>query len=196
MPGTAPFQLMNGPFEVWIFDIPAAGTTEPAPDVANAPAGNWTLLGTSGDKDITEDGIMVRMEQDVSKFRGLGSIATRKMFRNSMDVVVEFTLADASIENYARAMNQATVDLTSHRRRIDLIMTTQVAQFSLLIRGDDRSPYGASWNTQWWIPRCSHDAPLETKYVKGEPVGLAYRFTALVDDTDDLGYIESQDENS
>ena len=188
-----PFQLMNGPFEVWIAD-----PVELSPDVATPSAsiaGNWELLGVSGDKDITEDGITITVEQDVTKFRGLGSIATRKMFRNSQDVVVSFTLADASIENYARALDDATIDMDSHRRRIQLLMSSDVAQFSLLIRGDGKSPYG-DFNTQWWLPRASHDAPLETKYVKGEPVGLAYRWTALVDDDYDLGFLESQDEAS
>lgn len=186
----APFQLMNGPFSVYIAD-----TVELAPEITVPPAGNWALLGVSGDKDITEDGIMLRMEQTVNKFRGLGSIATRKMFRTEQDIVIEFTLADASIENYARVFNDATIDLTSWRRRIQLLMTADVAQFSLLVRGDGKSPYGA-FNTQWWIPRASHDANIETKIVKGEPIGLAYRWTALVDDDYDLGWMESQDEES
>lgn len=189
----APYQLMNGPFEVY-----TAPVVEIHPDVATPKAsisGNWTLLGVSGDKDITEDGITIMVEQEVSKFRGLGSIATRKMFRTSQDVVISFTLADASIENYSDALDGNPVQNLEWRRRIQLLMSADVSQLSLLIRGDGKSPYG-EFNTQWWIPRASHDAPLETKYVKGEPVGLAFRFTALVDDTYDLGHLESQDEAS
>ncbi len=190
---TEPYQLMNGPFEVYV-----ATPVVLAPDIA-IPAASidaaWTLLGVDGDKDITEEGIKVLVEQDVTKFRGLGSVATRKMFRNSQDVTVQFVLADASVENYARALNDATVNLDSHRRLIDLLMTADVAQFSLLIRGDDRSPYGA-YNSQWWIPRASHDANIETVYVKGVPVGLAYSFVALDDSTYGLGTYESQDETS
>lgn len=188
-----PYQLMNGPFEVW-----TAPTVEIHPDVATPSAsigGNWTLMGISGDKDITEDGITIMVEQDVQKFRGLGSIATRKMFRTSQDVVISFTLADASIENYSDALDLNPVSNLEWRRRIQLLMSADVAQQSLLIRGDGKSPYG-DFNTQWWIPRASHDAPLETKIVKGEPIGLAFRFTALVDDTYDLGHLESQDEAS
>ncbi len=190
---TAPFQLMNGPFEVYVSD-----TVElpPSPALPKASiAGNWSLLGVSGDKDITEDGISVIMEQDVATWRGLGSVAARKMFRNSQDIIVTFVLADAGIENYAHAMNEAAINLDEQRRRINLLMTADVAQQSLLIRGDDRSPYGA-FNTQWWIPRASHDAQLETVYVKGAPVGLQYRWTALDDTTYGLGWLESQDEAS
>ena len=188
-----PYQLMNGPFEVYV-----AEPVVLAPDIAIAAAdidAAWTLLGVDGDKDITEEGVKVLIEQAVTKFRGLGSVATRKMFRTSQDVTIQFTLADASIENYARALNNADINLDSHRRLIDLLMTADVAQFSLLIRGDDRSPYGA-FNSQWWIPRASHDANVETVYVKGEPVGLAYNFVALDDSTYGLGTLESQDETS
>ena len=188
-----PYQLMNGPFEVYV-----AEPVVLAPDIAIAAAdidAAWTLLGVDGDKDITEEGVKVLIEQAVTKFRGLGSVATRKMFRTSQDVTIQFTLADASIENYARALNNADINLDSHRRLIDLLMTADVAQFSLLIRGDDRSPYGA-FNSQWWIPRASHDANVETVYVKGEPVGLAYSFVALDDSTYGLGTYESQDETS
>ncbi len=191
---TAPYQLMNGPFEVLISNAPVIL----APDIA-IPSGSidaaWSLLGVDGDKDVTEDGIKVLLDQEISKFRGLGSLAVRKMFRTTQDVNVEFVLADASIENYARALNDATINLDSHRRLIDLLMTSDVAQYSLLIRGDDRSPYGA-FNTQWWLPRCSHDASMETVYVKGEPVGLKYNFVALHDSTYVLGTLESQDETS
>ena len=188
-----PFQLMNGPFEVYV-----ATPVVLAPDIAIPSASidaAWSLLGVDGDKDITEDGVKVLIEQDVSKFRGLGSVSARKLFRNSQDVTIQFVLADASIENYARALNDADINLDSHRRLINLLMTSDVAQFSLLIRGDDRSPYGA-FNTQWWIPRASHDASLETVYVKGEPVGLAYNFVALDDSVNGLGTLESQDEVS
>lgn len=189
----APFQLMNGPFQVYV-----ATPVVLAPDIAIPSASidaAWSLLGVAGDKDVTEDGIKVTGEQDVTKWKGLGSTATRKMFRTSQDIVVAFTLADASIENYARAFNGAAVDLDSHRRLINLLMTSDVTQFSLLIRGDDRSPYG-EFNTQWWLPRVSHDANIETVYVKGQPVGLAYNFTALDDETYGLGTLESQDETS
>ncbi len=185
-----PFHLMNGPFEVW-----AADPVEAAPDIAATPAGNWVVIGVAGDQDISEAGIIVRVEQDVSSWKGLGALPTRKQFRTSQDIVVEFTVADATMEAYAHALNEATIDSTSWRRRIDLLMTSEVAQQSLLVRGDGKSPYG-DFNTQWWIPRASHSAPVETVYVKGEPVGLKFTFTAILDDTDDIGFIESQDEAS
>lgn len=189
----APYQLLNGPANVYFAD-----PVELPPDVATATAdiaGNWTLFGTAGDEDITEAGVKITGEQDVSKFRGLGSIGTRKMFRSSQDVMIEFVLADASMEYMARAFNEATIDLASHRREIQLQMTADVAQVSLLVRVD-KSPYGDDWNSQWWFPRCSHDANIETVYVKGEPVGLRFRYTALVDDDYGIGFYTAQDEAS
>ncbi len=84
---TAPYQLMNGPFSVYI-----ATPVVLAPDIAIPEASldaAWSLLGVDGDKDITEEGVKVLIEQDVQKFRGLGSVAARKMFRTSQDVTAQ-----------------------------------------------------------------------------------------------------------
>ena len=182
-----PYQLMNGPFAVYIAD-----PVELPPDIDNAPTGNWELLGVSGDKDITEEGISINMEQAISWFRGLGSTAPRKGFRTTEDLIVSFTLADASVENYARAFNDAAIELGGNHRRIALLQGAEVAQFSLLIYGDGKSAYG-DFNSLFWLPRCSHDANLETKIVKGEPIGLAYKFHALIDDTYGLGRFDMGD---
>lgn len=186
-----PYQLMNGPFAVYIADI--ADPVELPPDIDKAPAGNWALLGLGGDKDITEEGISVNMDQVIAWFRGLGSTAPRKGFRTSEDLIVTFTLADASVENFARAFNDATIDLSGNQRRIELLQGSEVAQFSLLIYGDGKSAYG-DFNSFWWLPRCSHDAPLEAKIVKGEPIGLQYRWHVLDDDDYGIGRFDMGDE--
>lgn len=189
----APYQLLNGPVDVYFAD-----PVELPPDVATPAAsigGNWTIFGTAGDKDITEDGVKIMGEQDVNEFVGFGAIGTRKMFRSNQHVRIEFSLADISVEYLARAFNEATVNLDSHRRRMELLMDASVDQVSLLIRGD-KSPYGEGWNSQWWFPRASHDSNIEVTYVKADPVMLHFRFTALVDDDYGFGFYEAQDEAS
>jgi len=182
-----PFQLMNGPFAVYIAD-----PVELPPDIDDLPTGNWALFGTSGDKDITEEGITINLPQAISWFRGLGSTAPRKGFRTEEDVIVEFTLADASVENFARGLNDAVIDLSGNHRKIQLLQGAEVAQFSLLIYGDGKSAYG-DFNSFLWLPRCSHDGQMAPKIVKGEPVGLMYRWHALIDATYNLGTFDMGD---
>lgn len=190
--GQAPYQLLNGPVNIYFGD-----PQELPPDVATPTASisaAWTLFGTSGDKDILEEGVKITAEQDVSKFRGLGSVGTRKMFRNGQEVMIEFALADISAEYVSKAFNENTINLDSHRRHIELLTTATVEQTALLIRSD-KSPYG-EFNHQWWFPRCSDDSNREFVYVKGEPVAVRFRFTALEDTTYGIGTFEAQDEAS
>jgi len=185
--GQEPYQLMNGPFAVYI-----ATPVELPPDIDDPPTGNWALFGVSADKDITEEGITLTFPQAMNFFRGLGSTAPRKAFRTTEDVIVEFTLADASVENFARGLNDATIALGGNHRKINLLQGAEVAQFSLLIYGDGKSAYG-DFNSFLWLPRCSHDGDISPKIVKGEPIGLKYKWHALLDTTYGTGTFDMGD---
>jgi len=188
-----PYQLMNGPFVVYIKPITVASpAVELPPDIDFAPAGNWELFGVSGDKDITEEGISVMMPQSVSLFRGLGSTTARKAFRTEEDVVIEFTLADASVENFARGLNDAVIDISGNHRKIQLLRGAEVSQASLLLYGDGKSAYG-DFNSFLWLPRCSHIGEMSPKIVKGEPIGLSYRYQVLNDDDYGVGVFDMGD---
>ena len=189
-----PFEVMAGPFEVYLAPV---GTT--FPDIDATPGNDWELLGTSGSKSLTEDGIKVRPEQNIEKFRPLGSTGIRKVWRTSEDLMVEFTLVDATLEAYASVLNDATVTDTAAgigtagHRSIDLLQGPSVATFAMLIRGDGLSPYGDGYNTQWELPIVHQQDNPETAYVKGVPVGLKCTFAAIEDDTDGYGHLRTQD---
>src|SRR5699024_1824735 len=75
------------------------------------PGVGWVLLGTNGDKNITEDGLTIRHTGDISTFYTLGSTGPRKNFRNREGMELEFMLADLSAEMYARALNLDPTDV-------------------------------------------------------------------------------------
>ncbi len=190
----APFHILAGPFDIYI-----APPAEAQPEVDAAPAGNWALLGTNGKKSYTEEGVRVRPEQDVEDVYVLGSSGIVKQFRTRARLIVGVDVYDATVENVAKALNDAAVTSVAaasgtpgYKRVSTLMPAGSVAQFSLLIRGTV-SPYGDTWNSQWWIPRCSQRANIEAVYSKGVPVGIAMEFVALDDDSDGFGHYTAQD---
>jgi hypothetical protein len=56
-----PYEVIAGPLEVWV-----APVGETFPDVNDAPTGNWTKVGTSGVRSISEDGVTVSHPQKKS----------------------------------------------------------------------------------------------------------------------------------
>lgn len=193
MAGQSPYQLLNGPVNVYFAD-PASLPPDVATPTASIDTNVWTIFGTEGDQDLFEDGVKIMADQSVAEFIGLGSIGPRKMFRENQHVRVEFKLADVSVEYVSRFLNGNAINLDSHRRRVEYQMSADVEQVALLIRSN-KSPYG-DFNSQHWFPRCSHDANTELLYVKGAPVGIQFRYTALVDSDYGVGFYDGQDEVS
>ena len=67
MAATAPFEIVVAPFQIYTAPI-----NEVRPDLADAPAGNWLLLGTNGSKNYSEDGVSLTHEQETAG-TGVGS---------------------------------------------------------------------------------------------------------------------------
>ena len=196
-----PFEIIAAPFTVWI-----APVGEAFPAIEDAPAGNWTKVGTNGDVNYTEDGVTVSHPQTVETFRPLGRTGPVKAFRTEEELRIAFTLADISLEQYAHALNQnAVTDVApgaaAGYRKIGLSRGRQVAQRALLIRGNE-SPYGegaaGDWNLQYEVPVAFQGGEPEPVYVKGEPAGLALEWMALDDpnaasDDERFGRLIAQD---
>lgn len=177
---TTPYEVIAGPFEVY---QAAVGEAFPVIDVT--PAGNWAKIGTSGDRNITEDGVTVKHEQEIEEFRGLGGTGPQKVFRTSEDLIVSFTLADLTLEQYRLTLNGNTVTDTAASSGVaghrDLYMYRglDVSQVALLIRGAF-SPYG-QFNMQFEIPVCFQMGSPEVVFQKGTPAALAFEYKAIED---------------
>jgi len=195
----APFEIIAAPFTAWYAPL---GETFPLIDAA--PAGNWTMIGTSGDESYDEEGVTVTHEQEVNEARPLGSTGAVKAFRASESLVLGFTLWDVSLENYLLAMNSNTVTTTAAAtgtagfKELPFYRGEQVATMALLLRADV-SPYGDAMKMQYEVPYCYQNGAPEVVYRKAEPAGIALEFRVLVDpnaasDADKFGRLKAQHE--
>lgn len=176
-----PFEVVAQPFTIWTAPV---GTAFPAVDAA--PSGSWSKVGTSGDLNITEDGVTITHNQTVEMWRALGSTGPRKAFRTEEELHIAFVLADISLEQYAKALNGNNVTTTPPDvdsggfKSVGMSRGLEVQQVALLCRGEN-GPYGDGWPMQYEVPVAVQIGEPEVVYVKGEPAGLALEFAALED---------------
>ncbi len=194
----APFEIIAAPIKVY-----QAALGEAFPAVEAAVAGNWSLIGTTGDRNITEDGVTILHEDETERFYSIGGTGPQKVFRIREGLMVQFTLADISLEHYRLVLNANSVtDVAAGGgaagfRRVDMYRGVGVTQHALLLRGTF-SAYGDNWNTQFQIPACFQTGSPEPVFMKGLPAALAFEFTAIEDpnaatDAERFGRIIVQD---
>lgn len=196
-----PFEIIAAPVTVY-----QAAIGEAFPLIDAAVAGNWATIGTSGDRNITEDGVTVAHPDEVESFYSIGGTGPQKVFRVREGFRVSFTLADISLEQYRHILNDNSVTDTAASsgvagiREVDIYRGVGVSQVALLIRGVF-SAYGDTWNTQFQIPNCFQTGSPEPVFVKGVPAALAFEFTAIEDplaatSADRFGKLVVQDETA
>lgn len=187
MANAAPYEIVGAPLRVWL--------TAPDPEfpgLDEEPGEGFLLLGTSGDKNYTEDGVTVTHDQAQNYFRGAGATAPRKAFRTEEDLLFALTLADISPAQYAKVLNDAAVstqapDSGQHgEQSFELWQGLHVAQFGLLARGV--SPLHGTGAAQYEVATCCQDGNPAPVFTKGEPAGLACQFRALDASGDGTGF--------
>lgn len=167
-------------------DIYLAPVGESYPDVDAAPSGNWELLGSSGKKDYSEDGITINHEQTLNQFRSLGSTGPRKVSRSEENLTVTGVLEDLTLEQYAKILNDVSVSTGTtsgsgaDTKEITTRQGVDVSVFALLIRIPNA--YGNGWLAQAEIPRVYQSDNPSPVYSKDEKAGLSFTFTALEDE--------------
>lgn len=190
---TTPFELVVGPLEVYTGPV-----NEAQPDLADAPAGNWTLLGTSGDQNYSEDGVVIDPQQTIEEWSALGSTGVQQAFRTNERIEVTVTLHDLTAEHMAKAWNDATVTDTAAGsgtagvRHFPMLRGLSVSEHALLLRWPV-SPYMASGKMQLWIPRCYVMSMGSLTVEKGVPAGTEIVFAAMEHATNGYGKFEAQD---
>lgn len=181
MSNPTPFEILGAPFTLYVAPV---GTAFPL--IVAAPGVGWTMVGTSGDRNYSEDGVTVAHSQTVNAVRGAGATGPRKAWRTEEDLVVSLVLWDLTLEQYAIAMNGNAVEATAAGvgtagfKALGMYKGVQVATMALLIRGDV-SAYSAEGKSQYEIPVCYQSGSPEPVYAKGEPAGLSLEFTAMED---------------
>lgn len=176
----APMEIVAAPLTVYLAPV---GTAFPLVDTA--PAVGWVKLGTSGDKNYSEDGVTVQHSQSIATFTPAGGTAPRKAWRTQEGLEIGFTLVDISAAQYAQVLNDASVTTTAPgvgqpgQDDFDLLQGLDVATFALIARG--LSPSDEQFVAQYQVPIVYQGAEPTPAYKKGEPAGLACSFMALED---------------
>lgn len=182
-----PYEIVAGAVEAW---LAPTGTTFPI--ISAAPSGSWLKLGVAGKLDYSEDGVVIRHEENVNRIRTLGTTGARKAFRNTEDLFIELTLMDATAEALSAALNQQAITTLAGppaEKTIPLLEGGAVNLRAMLLRGV-LSPYADTVNNfQFDIPLVYQDGPIEMAFKKGDPVGVKLHFVALADDTLGLGKV-------
>lgn len=175
----SPYEIISGPANVYIAPVATAFTA-----INATPAGAWVALG------YTEGGITVRKTQSVELLSVDQFTGPVKAIRSEEGLEVEFELAQLTLENYFKALNNVTLTTggTPTSKSGPMHLGFDVARWALLVRGP--SPYGA-WNLQWEIPVVVQTDEPEISIVKDDKATLKCTFAALEDLTagsDDLRF--------
>lgn len=187
-----PFEVVAAPFTIYVAPV---GTAFPA--VHAAPAVTWFRLGTSGDKNYHEDGVVVTHEQEIEVWRALGSTGPRKAWRTEEALMIGFTLVDLSSAQYAKILGDVAVTQTAPAVGVpgsdefSLLRRHDVKALALLARGDV-SPAGDAFKTQYQVPVVFENGSQEVTFQKGEPGGLECEWMAIEDATDGFGKLKIQ----
>lgn len=176
----APFEII--PFPLTLYWAP---TGEAFPDVDETPAGNWTKIGTAGDRNYGE-GVAIVHNQTIERFRPVGATGPVKIQRTEESLIIRATVWDLTLEQYRLGLNNNTVATTAAGsgtpgfKEVDLYRGLGVTTFALLARGAF-SAYGDGWNVQYEVPVVFEAGSPEVMFTKGTPAGLALEFEALED---------------
>lgn len=173
-----PYEIISAPGSVYRAPV---GTQFPDPDAD--PGMQWSLIGTSGDLNLTDAGITVGHPQTINKFRPLGSGAPAKAWRSEEDLIIRAVLADLTLEQYIEILNRNTVTETDGFASAGFHRGISVAECALLVRFDV-SPYRSDGTSQFEVPRAVQLGQPEVMFKRGtEPAALALEWHALIDTT-------------
>lgn len=175
-----PYEIVSGPLTLYLAPVGTA-----FPKIDEAPAAAWKVVGLSGKKSYSDDGVSVAHSQSINKIRGAGSVGGRKALRTEEDMGITVTLWDNTLEAYALALSGEAPTTTAAGvgtagfKEIGLSRGEEVKQFALLARG--KSAYDEAMAAQYEVPRCYQAASPTVLYNKGVPAGIELNFDALED---------------
>lgn len=173
-------EIIGAPLTLW---LAPTGTAFPAIDTA--PDSPWVKLGSNGDVNYDEAGVTVTHDQTIEKVRTAGSLGAVKAFRTAEDLMIEVTLLDLSIAQYAIALNGASVSTTAAGvgtagyKSMGLTRGQDVTLYALLARG--LSAEGNGFAAQYQVPYAFELGSPKPVYAKGKPTALQLQFGALED---------------
>ncbi len=175
MGAITPREIVVGPLTIYL-----AAAIEVEDDVDGTPTGNWALLGTNGDENYTEDGIVITHSQTLRQTLAVGATGPLKVNRQQEQLTIGLTLMDLSLAQYTKILNNTTVltDTTPNIDYIGLRRGPDVTILSLIAKGTGLSPSG-NFPIQLYTPRVYQSADPAPVFSKDTEAGLLAVFSAL-----------------
>ncbi|KKL94103.1 hypothetical protein LCGC14_1868020 [marine sediment metagenome] len=168
----SPFEVIAGPARVW---LAAVGATMPGigDDDAAVLALGFVELGR------TDGGVSVGHNESIELIMVDQVTGPIKAIRTEETIVVTFSFANLTLENYAKVLNDVSVaSVVSQERSITLYQGPTVAQFAMLIRGD--SPYEDDV-MQFELPVVSQTGSPSMSFTRDDKSVLETEWTTLED---------------
>jgi hypothetical protein len=179
----APEQNLAFPLTAYLAPV---GTAMPAID--DIPAdfdAAWEVLGTDGDKDYDDTGVIVGQTETVFDLIPAGSTTVKKRFRTGeSNGGVKLNLIDVSPEMWAKVLNDAQITTVAPsmgvagEKRFSLTRGPQVAQFAVLLRGV--SAVDNDLNLQFEYPKAFVSVNGDTTFNKGVATALPTEIQPVV----------------
>lgn len=171
---TSPFDILAGAAEVFV-----APTGEAFPLIdADPPGGNWVSLGR------TEGGITVSHNETLEGLRVDQATGPVKFIRTEESLVFGLSLAELSLEKYAKILNDVAVTDTppassvAGHREIPLRFGPDVKQLAMLIRGP--SAYMDAF-FQYEVPIAVQTGSPSGTFQRGDKTVLECEWTVVED---------------
>lgn len=175
MPAQDPREIVVGPLTLYF-----APAIEAKDDVDGTPSGNWVLLGTTGNENYSEAGIVITHSQTLRFTRAVGATGALKANRQTEDLTIALSLMDLSVAQYTKVLNNTTksTDTTPNIDYIGLRRGLDVTILSMIAQGAGLSPSGA-FPIQFYVPRVVQTADPALTFSKDAEAMLATVWTAL-----------------
>lgn len=183
----ADITVVNGPLTLW---WAAVGTSFPTIDGDPAAAG-FTKIGSSGDKNYHEDGVVVMVDRTNEMFTPLGSTFPRKVFPTNDELVIAVTMVDLSLAQMRVALNQNTVTTNANDKEISLDRGVTPNTIALLVRGTGKSPEVDGDNVQFELYEVYERGSKEIPFVKGAGAAVLMEFIALENSVNGVGVLRA-----
>lgn len=179
----APEQNLAFPLTLYLAPV---GT--PMPLIDDDPAVDfdpaWEVLGTDGDKDYDDSGVVVGQNETVFDLIPAGSTSVKKRFRTGEGNLVKLNLIDVSPDMWAKVLNDQQVTTVAPtlgqagEKRFSLHRGDQVASFAVLARGV--SAVDNTLNLQFEYPKAFVSVNGETTFNKGVATALPVEIQPIV----------------
>lgn len=177
----APYEIVIGPAEVYV-----APVGEAFPDIDEAPAGNWLLVGLAGADNYSEDGVIIRRQVSNTLVRPLGSTVPVKAAITETGFEVEFTVMDLSPEAMQLAFGGDEDDITSTVASSGVagndvfdIVTDPVPIHKAVLVRCNQSSFGNGFNTQFEVFSAFQTGSAEGTFSKSDPFMQTHIWTAI-----------------